>query len=67
MRHTLLLLLVGAGLGAGGMTFAPHHEDGESVKVISSQDIKEKLDGKEAKVTFVEVTLEPGKAGLPHR
>jgi quercetin dioxygenase-like cupin family protein len=67
MRRALLLILTGAALGAGGMTFAQQHEDGESVKVISAQDFKEKLDGKEARVTFVEVTIEPGKAGLPHR
>jgi quercetin dioxygenase-like cupin family protein len=70
MRQAFLLLLTGAALGAGGMIFAQVHEkhqDGESVKVISARDIKEKLDGKEAKVTFVEVTLEPGQAGEPHR
>ena len=67
MSRALLLLVVGAALGVGGMTFAHRHEDGESVRTISAQDIKEKLDGKEAKVTVVEVTIEPGKAGLPHR
>ena len=67
MKKASLLLLIGAALGAGGMTFAHVHEDGESVKVISARDIKEKLDGKESKVTFVEVTLEPGQAGDPHR
>src|SRR6516162_680885 len=70
-KASLLLLigaaLVGAALGAGGMTFAHVHENGESVRVISARDIKEKLDGKEAKVTFVEVTLEPGQAGVAHR
>src|SRR5690606_32667704 len=35
--------------------------------VIGSQEIVEKLDGKEAKMTAVEVTIEPGKAGLAHR
>jgi quercetin dioxygenase-like cupin family protein len=43
------------------------HEDGESVKLISERDINEKLDGKDAKVSVVEVTLGPGQAGLPHR
>jgi quercetin dioxygenase-like cupin family protein len=70
-KASLLLLigaaLVGAALGAGGMTFAHVHENGESVRVISARDIKEKLDGKEAKVTFVEVTIEPGQAGDAHR
>ena len=30
-------------------------------------NIKEKLDGKDSAVTFVEVTIEPGKEGVPHR
>jgi quercetin dioxygenase-like cupin family protein len=61
--------LVGLALGGciTGFAFGHSHEDGEQVKVISSQDIQEKLDGKEAKVTVVEVTIEPGKAGLAHR
>jgi quercetin dioxygenase-like cupin family protein len=66
MKHARLLVLIGV-FGAGGMTFAHFHKEGESVRVISTRDIKEKLDGKESKVTFVEVTLEPGQAGDPHR
>ena len=67
MIRSLLVLAIGIGLGLGGLAAAHTHEDGESVKVISARDIKEKLDGKDAKVTFVEVTLEPGQSGLPHR
>jgi len=67
MKRSLLLLAIGVALGVGGMTFAHDHEDGEWVKIISARDIQEKLDGKDAKVTVVEVTIEPGKAGLPHR
>jgi quercetin dioxygenase-like cupin family protein len=67
MKRMLLVLLMGAALGAGGMSFAHFHEDGEQVKIISSQEIYEKLDGKDAAVTFVEVTIEPGRAGLAHR
>ncbi|HEY4261180.1 MAG TPA: cupin domain-containing protein [Schlesneria sp.] len=37
------------------------------MKLLSARDIVEKLDGKEAKVTMVEVTLKPGEAGMPHR
>jgi quercetin dioxygenase-like cupin family protein len=66
MIRTLKLLAIGVFLGAAGMAVAHTHEDGESVKVISSHDIKEKLDGKEAGVTVVEVTIKPGGAGLPH-
>jgi quercetin dioxygenase-like cupin family protein len=67
MIRTFLAAAAGMGLGATGMAFAPAHEDGEQVKVLSVQDIPEKLDGKEASVTVVEVTIPPGKAGLPHR
>jgi quercetin dioxygenase-like cupin family protein len=62
-----LLLSIGVALGVAGLTLAHVHEEGESVKVISAQDIREKLDGKDAKVTIVEVTLKPGQAGEAHR
>jgi len=51
----------------GGAAAAYQHEDGESVRVIGSHDMIEKLDGKDAKATVVEVTIEPGKSGLAHR
>ena len=34
---------------------------------LAARDIVEKLDGKEPKATFLEVTLEPGQADVPHR
>jgi quercetin dioxygenase-like cupin family protein len=37
------------------------------VTTLSQKNIAEKLDGKKATATTVEVTLEPGQAGLPHR
>jgi quercetin dioxygenase-like cupin family protein len=67
MFRALLTLAVGIGIGAGTMHAAHHHEDGEKVKVLSATGIKEKLDGKEAMATVVEVTIEPGQAGVPHR
>jgi quercetin dioxygenase-like cupin family protein len=68
MIRSLLTLTIGIATGVAGLAAVNHHhEDGESVKVVSARDIKEKLDGKEAKVTVVEVTIEPGKSGLPHR
>lgn len=71
MKRMFALLTIGAALGAGGMAFAwfgeEKHADGEAVKVLSALDIQEKLDGKEARVTVVEVTIEAGKAGLAHR
>lgn len=66
MTRTFLLILASAGVAAGAMT-ASHHEDGEQVKILSATEIIEKLDGKAATATVVEVTIEPGKAGIPHR
>jgi quercetin dioxygenase-like cupin family protein len=65
MIRTLLTFAAGIGIGVGGMS-AVHH-DGEKVAVIAERNIVEKIDGKEAKATVVEVTIEPGQAGLPHR
>ena len=67
MTQTLLVLAAGIGVGVGGMN-ASHHRDGaENVKVLSATDIREKLDGKEAKATAVEVTLAPGEVEAVHR
>jgi quercetin dioxygenase-like cupin family protein len=66
MVRTVLVLLAGAVVGAGGP--ARGDDKGEvRRKVVSERDIAEKLDGKEARATVVEVTLEPGQAGAPHR
>jgi len=69
MIRTLLTLAAGIGVGVGvgvaGMT-ATHHE-GAKVTTLAARDIVEKLDGKEAKATFLEVTLEAGQADVPHR
>lgn len=64
----LIALVFAAGvlIGVGGMAVA-HQDEEETVKTISAWDIGEKLDSKETKVTVVEVTLEPGQAGKPHR
>ena len=44
------------------------HEHGKAkVTTISATDIAEKLDGKDAKVTMIEVTIEPGQSSPPHR
>ena len=67
MFRTLLVLAAGVGVGAGGMTASHHHDEGEQVKVLSASDIEEKLDGKEAMATVVEVTIGPGQSGVPHR
>jgi hypothetical protein len=61
---TLIALALAAGVfvGVGGMAVARPDEK-ETAKPISAWDIVEKLDGKEAKATVVEVTLGPGQAG----
>src|SRR5262245_4756274 len=61
-----LALAAGVFVGVGEMAVARHDEK-ETAKPISAWDIVEKLDGKETNVTVVEVTLEPGQAGKPHR
>jgi quercetin dioxygenase-like cupin family protein len=61
-----LVFAAGAFIGVGGMAVARPGEK-DRVKPISAWDIVEKLDGKEAKATVVEVTLGPGQAGEPHR
>jgi quercetin dioxygenase-like cupin family protein len=71
MHRTLFTLAVcAAGIG-GGMMLARHGEPGSGaggkVKVLSQKDIAEKLEGKKARATTVEVTLEPGQASAPHR
>ena len=68
MIRTLLTLVGGIGVGVAGMA-ATQHDDhkGGKVTTLAARDIVEKLDGKEAKVTFQEVTLEPGQADMPHR
>src|SRR6516162_4194293 len=68
MIRTLLTLAAGIVVGVAA-TFAADHDHHKAVKVtqLSQRDIIEKLDGKEAKATVVEVTLGPGQAGEPHR
>jgi quercetin dioxygenase-like cupin family protein len=61
-----LVFAAGAFIGVSGMAVARPGEN-QRVRLISASDIVEKLDGKNAKVTVVEVTLEPGQAGKPHR
>ncbi len=67
MNRALFVLAIGAGLGAGGMAAARLHDDGEAVRLISARDIAEKLDGEATKASVVEVTIEPGRSGPPHR
>ena len=70
MRRTLLLAIIMSALAAGGTSLAQHGEHGQGgdyVKLLSQRDIIEKLDGKKAKATMVEVTLAPGEVEAAHR
>ena len=68
IHRTFLAAAVCAIIGVGGMTLA-HHAGKGQVKVtqLSQRDIVEKLDGKDASATVVEVTFEPGQKDSPHR
>ena len=71
MSRTCLLLTVLTALGVGGAILAQHvqHAGKGQVKVtqLSQRDIIEKLDGKAARATVVEVAFEPGQKDSPHR
>ena len=54
-------------LAVAGIAAARHDENAESVKPVAAYDIVEKLDGKDTTASAVEVTIEPGKAGVAHR
>ena len=65
-----LLMLATAGIGVGvTVMFAADHDHHKAVKVtqLSQRDITEKIDGKKAKATVLEVTFEPGQKDAPHR
>jgi quercetin dioxygenase-like cupin family protein len=62
-----MMAAAGIVLGAVGITAARHDEKHDSVKLLAARDIAEKIDGKEAKATAVEVTLGPGESDAPHR
>lgn len=66
--RTLLALALGVFLGIAGLTLAGHDRHGKvKVTTLSARDVVEKLDGKDARVTTVEVTIEPGQSSPPHR
>jgi quercetin dioxygenase-like cupin family protein len=68
MYRTFVALAVFAAMGVTGMTLAQFTGNGH-VKVtrLSERDIIEKLDGKDARATVLEVTFEPGQKDSPHR
>src|ERR1700757_1668711 len=65
MIRTLLSLAAGIGVGVA-VTLAADHHKAVKVTQLSQRDIIEKLDGKAASATVVEVTFEPGQEDSPH-
>jgi quercetin dioxygenase-like cupin family protein len=68
MIRTLLTLAAGIGVRVV-VTFVADHDHHKAVKVtqLSQRDIIEKLDGKAASATVVEMTFELGQKDSPHR
>src|SRR3954452_11267657 len=60
-----LLALVVCGLALAARDEPDHGKP--TVTTLSAADIAETLDGKKARATTVEVALEPGQSGPPHR
>ena len=67
MRLIALILIVGVAIGVSGLAPVRPEENGEHVKLLATYDVKEKLDGKDAAVTMVEVSFGPGGGGASHR
>ena len=67
MKRIAMVFIVGVAVGIAGLALAHPKENasekGEQVKVLASYDVKEKLDGKDATVTMVEVTFGPRSSG----
>jgi quercetin dioxygenase-like cupin family protein len=67
MHRTFLSLALCAALGTALAHDDHHSKDRPKVKVLSQKDVAEKVNGKKARATTVEVTFEPGQASAPHR
>lgn len=68
VHRMLLAITTFVALGVVGVTLG-HEADSGEVKVtqLSRRDIVEKLDGKSASATVLEVTFGPGQKDTPHR
>ncbi len=67
MRTKALMLTAGVALGAAGVVGAWHGDGPEGVKPLAAWKLAERLDSKATTATAVEVSIEPGRAGAPHR
>lgn len=68
VRHrSAFSIAVSFAVGVGGMALAQHAaKDQVKLTELSRRDIVEKLDGKEAGATTLEVTFAPGAKDTPH-
>jgi quercetin dioxygenase-like cupin family protein len=72
MTRRLPWIALGVMLGIAGYVVAEHaakdgHAEELKSKVLMEQVLKEKIDGKEAKVTMIELEKAPRTAGAKHR
>ena len=68
MQHLALILAVASASGGIAQAADDAADKGKpKVVIVSQRDVAEKLDGKAIKATTVEVTLDAGQAGKPHR
>src|SRR5204863_242163 len=68
MIRTFVVIALGAAISLGAISLAQDHKHGKvKVTVLSERDVVEKVDNKDAKVTTIEVTMEPGQSSPPHR
>ena len=68
MTRTFLAIFVVIALVVVGTSLAGNDGHGKAkVKTISDRDIAEKLDGKDTRVSMLEVTIEPRQLSQPHR
>ena len=67
--RTVIAIALGTALGAGGFALAQHdkHGDASKLKSLLEQDVSEKIDGREARVSVLEVSYGPGGFTPAHR
>ena len=65
--RTMIAIALGAALGAGGFGWPNTTSTGDVAKIKSllEQDVSEKIDGKEARVSAIEVSYGPGASPRP--
>jgi len=66
MGRFALVFVFGGLAGAAGMA-AVHHDAETKIRPVATYQMVEKIDGQETTASIVELTLDPGAAGEPHR